>query len=111
MGPGHPFFIEVKIPVNPFLLRSPPPGLTARSPGRRFRDEFAGDSLLQRGVCKLLVPKPGESPEHLSTLWKSCMRFCVYLLLPIEPELFSRADRAIECHPGHHLGVRELAAA
>src|SRR5215472_16799782 len=80
-------------------------------PPRVARNGKFESSSLQRGVCKLLVPKPGESPEHLSTLWKSCMRFCVYLLLPIEPELFSRADRAIECHPGHYLGVRELAAA
>jgi hypothetical protein len=50
LGQVIPFLYRPQIPVNPFLLRSPPPGLTARSLGRRFRDEFAGDSLLPRRV-------------------------------------------------------------
>src|SRR5215467_960253 len=48
------FYSVQKFPLNPFLPRSPPPGLTARSPGRRFRDEFAADSLLQRRVVQTI---------------------------------------------------------
>src|SRR5215472_15124695 len=47
------FYIVQKSPLT-LSPGSPPPGLTARSPGRCFRDEFAGDSLLQRRVMQTI---------------------------------------------------------